>query len=123
MLSQETPTFEELQATKWTRKGFFRGNQLFPETLPRTSVNTDDLDVNLRLSRNELIYHGGKWIDLTNTEQVPTTVNPIVSENICLKKRVETLIRTAAISDIEVQQLKDDIRDAKQILEQLAQVM
>jgi mevalonate kinase len=60
---------------------------------------------------------------MTNTDRVPTTINPIVSENICLKKRVETLIRTAAISDIEVQQLKEEIREAQEILAQLAQVM
>jgi hypothetical protein len=53
-------------------------------------------------------------------QSTSTTVNPVVAENIFLKKRVETLLRTAAISEIEVRQLKQEIREAREILSQLA---
>jgi hypothetical protein len=123
MLREEDPTYEALQQVRWTRKGLFRGNPSFPETVPLRSLEPSDRDIEITLTRNDLVYHNGKWNDLTNTDRVPTTINPIVSENICLRKRVETLIRTAAISDIEVQQLKQEIQEAQEILAQLAQVL
>lgn len=121
MLSVETPTLNECKTVKWTRKGPFPGNPAFPDTCMRMSPNEEDRDIEINLSRACITYSDGVWNDVSNPQRVPTTTNPIVSENICLKKRVETLIRTAAISEIEVQQLKEEIREAKEILAQLAQ--
>lgn len=112
-----------LDGVKWTRKGAFLGNPTYPETCMRMSPNEEDREIKIKLSRSRLLYSDGVWNDVTNPNNIPTTTNPIVSENLVLKKRVETLIRTAAISEIEVQQLKEEIREAKQILAQLAQVM
>ncbi|OHT04102.1 hypothetical protein TRFO_06396 [Tritrichomonas foetus] len=123
MLSVQTPTLLELGNVKWTRKGPFRGNLDYPDTVPRSAPNDQDREITVKLSNNKILYKEGVWNDITSPNDIPTTTNPIVSENICLKRRVETLIRTAAISEIEVQQLKEEIREAKQILAQLAQVM
>ena len=123
MLSNPHPTFEDLQKIKWTKKGPFPGSYEYPNTIARNVPNHEDRDVTIKLSNNQIVYHDGVWNDNTNPNDIPTTTNPLVSENICLKRRVETLIRTAAISDIEVQQLKEEIKEAEQILKQLAQVM
>ena len=112
-----------LEGVKWSRKGMFTGNPMHPDTCVRMSPNQLDRDIKIKLSRSKLVYSDGVWNDVTNPENIPEATNPVVSENIVLKKRVETLIRTAAISEIEVQQLKEEIREAKQILAQLAQVM
>jgi hypothetical protein len=117
------PSLAQLHVAKWTRKGPFQGHPDYPGTTRRDSQNEDDGAIAISLTGNALDYRGGVWKDLTNPDAAPTTVNPVVSENICLKKRVETLIRTAAISEIEVRHLKEEIREAKQILRQLAQVM
>ena len=121
MLSVPNPTLDECKTVRWTRKGPFTGNPVFPDTCIRMSPNEEDREIEINLSRAKLSYADGVWNDVSNPQKVPTTTNPIVSENICLKKRVETLIRTAAISEIEVQQLKAEIREAKEILAQLAQ--
>lgn len=122
--ASDHPSYEQLQQVKWTRKGPYQGNPvMFPDTARLPVQNEMDRTFTINLSRNQLRYKNGVWNDTTDTTAVPTTINPIVSENICLKKRVETLIRTAAISEIEVQQLKEEIREAKRILAQLAQVV
>ena len=122
MLSKPDPTIDELRPLKWTRKGIFKGSNEYPDTLPRGVINDKDREIRIELSHNKMIYQDGVWNDITNPNDVPTTVNPIVSENICLKRRVETLTRTAAISEIEVQQLKAEIKEAKEILAQLEQL-
>ena len=101
----------------------YQGLLEYPDTVRRTVPNEQDRDISIKLTNSKVIYQDGLWNDVTNPNDIPTTTNPIVSENICLKRRVETLIRTAAISEIEVQQLKEEIKEAKQILAQLAQVM
>lgn len=123
MLSNPSPSYDELQKIRWTRKGPFQGLLDYPDTVRRAVPNEQDRDISIKLSNSKVIYQNGVWNDITNPNDIPTTTNPIVSENICLKRRVETLIRTAAISEIEVQQLKEEIKEAKQILAQLAQVM
>lgn len=123
MLSNPSPSYEELQKIKWTKKGMYQGLLEYPDTVRRTVPNEQDRDISIKLTNSKVIYQDGLWNDVTNPNDIPTTTNPIVSENICLKRRVETLIRTAAISEIEVQQLKEEIKEAKQILAQLAQVM
>jgi hypothetical protein len=117
------PSLAELHTAKWTRKGLFHGDPDYPETTRFAFRNDVDRAITISLTGNDLEYREGVWQDLTNPDAAPTTVNPVVSENICLKKRVETLIRTAAISEIEVRHLKEEIREAKQILQELAQVM
>lgn len=47
----------------------------------------------------------------------------MVTENLVLKKRIETLLRTTAISEIEVQQIKEEIEEARQIIAQLEQIV
>ena len=114
-------TLEELRNTKWPRKSAFSTPSL-PGHFPRADITPDNEGFSIKLSNNQLNYVGGKWVDASNHDSVPTTVNPIVSENTCLKRRVETLTRTAAISEIEVQRLKADIKEAKEILAQLEQL-
>lgn len=123
MLSNPNPTYEDLQKIKWTKKGIYQGLYEYEDTVRRQVPNDDDRPIKIKLSNCKIKYDDGVWNDLTAPDDIPTTTNPVVSENICLKRRVETLIRTAAISEIEVQQLKEEIKEAKQILAQLAQVL
>ncbi|KAK8889391.1 hypothetical protein M9Y10_034137 [Tritrichomonas musculus] len=123
MLSNPNPTYEDLQKIKWTKKGIYQGLYEYEDTVRRQVPNDDDRPIKIKLSNSKIKYDDGVWNDLTAPDDIPTTTNPVVSENICLKRRVETLIRTAAISEIEVQQLKEEIKEAKQILAQLAQVL
>jgi hypothetical protein len=67
-----------------------------------------DFPIDLNLNGNDLYYEDGKSTNAVNPDDIPTTVNPVGAGNICLKKRV-ALIRTAAISEIEVRQLKLEI--------------
>jgi hypothetical protein len=120
--AREHPTLAELASVKWTKKGPFHGNIQFRDTLRREVPNQEDRPIELNLNGNLLRYEDGAWDDTTNPDDAPTTVNPVVSENICLKKRVETLIRTAAMSEIEVRQLKQELREAREILAQLASI-
>jgi hypothetical protein len=117
---KKPPTLASLHDVRWTKKGIYQGHPSFKGSLRLDVPNIEDRRVELNLNGNRLSYEDGKWTDETNPDDVPTTVNPVVSENICLKKRVETLIRTAAISEIEVRQLKREIREAREILAQLA---
>jgi hypothetical protein len=109
--SKRPPTLAGLREARWTKKGIFYGYPSFKGTLRLDVPNHDDRPIDLNLNGNHLFYEDGKWTDATNPDDIPTTVNPVVAENICLKKRVETLIRTAAISEIEVRQLKREIRE------------
>ena len=107
--------------TKWPKKSAFAGKGI-PGYYPRANITPENEGFSIKLSNNVLQYEAGLWNDASNPESVPTTTNPIVSENIVLKRRVETLTRTAAISEIEVQQLKAQIKEAKEILAQLEQL-
>jgi hypothetical protein len=118
--SMQTPTLRELQGVRWTKKGIYQGNPQFRDTLRLDVPNQEDRQIEVSINGNVLLYEDGAWTDATNPENVPTTVHPAIAENICLKKRVETLIRTAAISEIEVRQLKQEIQEARTILSQLA---
>jgi hypothetical protein len=118
--AMESPTLRQLQAVKWTKKGIYQGNPQFKDTLRLEVPNQEDRPIEVTINGNVLLYEDGAWTDATNPDDVPTTVHPAVAENICLKKRVETLIRTAAISEIEVRQLKQEIQEARTILSQLA---
>jgi hypothetical protein len=122
MAKRDEISLAELRAVRWTKKGPFHGNPQFPDTCRLMSPNTDDRKILIKLSGNRLQYEDGAWNDITDPDAVQAAANPVVAENIVLKKRVETLIRTAAISEIEVRQLKEEIREAKQILSQLAEV-
>lgn len=111
--AKDHPTLPELRQYCWKKKAL-------TGTFPRGRISPDEQGFSIHLNRNEIEFsNNGKWVDETNPEAVPTTTNPIVSENRILRQRVETLTRTAAISEIEVQQLKAEIAEAEQILEQL----
>ena len=114
-------TLQELKATRWPKKSPF-GTARLPYHFPRENITAQNEGFTIKLSNNVLEYQAGLWNDTSNPEAIPTTTNPIVSENIVLKRRVETLTRTAAISEIEVQQLKAEIKEAKEILAQLEQL-
>ena len=124
IVGDHEPTLSEMREVKWTKKGAFRGSSNFPETLPRSTPNFEDRSFQINLTGNCLAYENGSWNNVTpSPDSEVVSTDPLISENICLKKRVETLIRAAAISEIEVQQLKEQIREAKQILAQLAQII
>ena len=115
-------TLAELRGTRWPKKSAFGGGGRLAGHFPRENITAQNEGFSIKLSNNVLEYDAGLWNDASNPEAVPTTTNPIVSENIVLKRRVETLTRTAAISEIEVQQLKAEIKEAKEILAQLEQL-
>lgn len=121
MIEEKLPELAELRGMKWPKKTTFSVPEL-PGTYPRVNITPDNEGFGVSLSNNKIVYDRGQWVDLSNPGEKPTTTNPIVSENICLKRRVETLTRTAAISEIEVQHLREEIKEARAILAQLTQL-
>ena len=93
---------------KWPQSGEFN---------PPLKVN-DGGDFNIQLSSNLLSFSASssKWHDITPTGSKESAEDPLITQNICLKKRVEALKRTAAISYIEVQQLEAAIKEGESII-------
>jgi hypothetical protein len=123
MSARNEPTLEQLKKLAWTKKGQYQGDRArpaaFPDTCPRAFINKDDREITIKLTGSGLRYKDGLWNDNTDGAAIKAAQNPVLAENTVLKKRVETLIRTVAISEIQVRQLKEEIREAKQILTQL----
>ena len=106
------------------KNNFLTLNELKKKTWKKNSktqdiIIDDNKNIKLNFYKNKIIYSNGKWIDVSNPNENPTTTNPLVSENITLKKRIEALTRTAAISFLEVEQLNKKIKEAEEILAQL----
>ena len=101
----------DLRQIKWTKR----------DSYPAIN-NIDSASFSIKLSKNTILYEKGQWVDMSNPLEKPTTINTLVSENEVLKRRIDTLTRTAAISYIEVKRLKEEIEEAKHILEQLSKI-
>lgn len=113
------PTFDQLKEVRWTKKGRYRGNFNYPETLER-KIDDPVKTYIMKLGKTEFILENGYWNVIVNEDGVKHSTNPIIEKNTVYKQRIQALIRTAAISEIEIHELKEKIKEANEILTQLA---
>ena len=89
----------------------------------RKSENSTNPQITLSLSGSKFVFSSGKWIDITDKNEVSSIMHPLVAENMNLKRRYELLLSLLAESDFEIQQNQKELEDVEGVISQLKEIL
>ena len=89
----------------------------------RKSENSTNPQITLSLSGSKFVFSSGKWIDITDKNEVSSIMHPLVAENMNLKRRYELLLSLLAESDFEIKKKQKELEDVEGVISQLKEIL